>query len=47
MNTVGNEDGRKKPLTNVVHGRHCLWEKAAFPLGNISFFPLGNYILSP
>ena len=27
MATVGNEDGRKKTPTNVVHWRHYLWEK--------------------
>ena len=37
ITNVRNEDRRKKPPTNVAHGRHCLWEKAAFPLDNIRF----------
>ena len=47
MTNVRNEDRRKKPPTNVAHGRHCLWEKPAFPLDKYSFFPLDNHSLSP
>ena len=46
MSNVRNEDRRKEPPTNVVHGRHCLWEKTTFPLGNYLVFPLDNYLLS-
>ena len=37
---IGNKDERKKPPTNVVRGRHCLWEKPVFPLDNYLVFPI-------
>ena len=45
MINVRNEGRRKKPPTNVAHGRRYLWEKSAFLLNNYSFFPFGNYLL--
>ena len=39
MTNVRNEDRRKKPATNVAHGRYCSWEKPVFSLDKYPLSP--------